>query len=257
MLKKDVYLDSINYFIDYIKSEKLNKKIVAVYLGGSVGRGDYSPGRSDIDIYIVNKEEDKKLENRLMKKAYELANTSLVELKETCDNPFTVAVTSIESIKNGNSWLGAGCEYFSFVENSKLLLGNDIKDILPIPNIEQIQETSKQVLQILISNMQEKPIINCDNKDSITCQVFSAIFSSIHLMLSYSGVYIRGKKEMTYSFQKLSKDNFLNSICADVFDLWNEFETNSLKDSVINKLMDDGKMFVLLGYKKFFIEHRL
>jgi predicted nucleotidyltransferase len=136
MIERKNYFDSINCFIEYIKTEGLDKKIVAIYLGGSLGRGDFSPGRSDIDIYIINKEENKDIENKINSKAIEITNTNLAELKKVCTNPFTVAFTNFKAIKDGSSWLAVGPEYYSFIETGKLLLGNDIKDILPLPRLE-------------------------------------------------------------------------------------------------------------------------
>lgn len=255
MLNKNDYLVAINGFIDYMKNEDIENRIVAMYLGGSVARGDFSPGRSDIDIYIITNFEDTELENKLLTKAIEISDLHLGELKKTCDNPFTVAFTTIDSIKNGSSWLGIGPEYYSFVENSKLLFGKDVRYLIPTPSIELIKQISIQATQALLTGIQEmpEPTIEECNKDYITKGMFEMIFSSMHFMLSNIGIYERGKMQMVADFQKVCTDAGLKEICLHTKDLWNQFETRSFDDVEIKKLIDEGKKFLSLGYNEFFI----
>ena len=49
----DVYFDFIGNMINSISEIDREGNIVSIYLGGSVARGDYAVGISDIDIYIV------------------------------------------------------------------------------------------------------------------------------------------------------------------------------------------------------------
>jgi len=53
MEKQDYYV-VVHEFISHL--EEREGDLVSVYLGGSVARDNYSPGRSDIDIYIVVEE---------------------------------------------------------------------------------------------------------------------------------------------------------------------------------------------------------
>lgn len=51
MLSKIEYLEAIEEIVSCYAGYQ--DDIIAVYLAGSVARGDFSPGRSDIDIYII------------------------------------------------------------------------------------------------------------------------------------------------------------------------------------------------------------
>lgn len=125
---------------------------------------------------------------------------------------------------------------------------------LPISTTEQIKEISKQALKMLSLSFQQisEPTFDDENKDYVSKGMFESVFCAMHYILSYSEIYIRGKEEMTYSFQKLCRDESLNNISAVVFNLWNEFVIKSLEDCDIEKLIANGKMFILSGCNKFF-----
>jgi predicted nucleotidyltransferase len=222
-LKREDYFQAVDEVVNYIKSINLEKWIIAAYLGGSMGRGDFIPGQSDIDIYIVTEEENSVKEKLIADIALDTAIERLPYLADICDNPITIAFTTIDAIKSGNSWLGVGPEYFSFCETSKLILGEDIKKFIPIPSDEQIKSVSKQGLQVLKDMLKNapEPIIE-DNVDYILKGVVELAFSAMHLMLSFKGNYCRGKKEIVEEYMKVSRNDTLNKICEKSLNMWYE-----------------------------------
>jgi len=213
-LKCEDYFLAVDEVVNYIKSSNLQEWIIAVYLGGSMGRGDFVPGKGGIDIYIITKEENSANEKLITDTAQNIAVKRLPYLTDICDNPITIAFTTVDAIKSGNSWLGVGPEYFSFRETSKLILGEDIKELIPVPSDEQIKCMSKQGLQILIDMIKNgtEPVIE-DNVDYILKGLLELIFSALHFILSLKGIYCRGKKEMVEEYMKISSNETLKKTC--------------------------------------------
>jgi len=64
MASKEDYDRAVGEFIGSIRSG-LSEKVVSVYAAGSYSRGDFVPGRSDIDIYVVTMVDDPDVEKEL------------------------------------------------------------------------------------------------------------------------------------------------------------------------------------------------
>jgi len=121
--------------------------IIAVYVGGSVARGDFSPGRSDIDIYIITTGKKKEIREELKEEARKIAVRKLKDLIKLHQEPIGITLTTVHEIQAGNSFLGAGFEYHNFINTGKLLYGRDIKPLIPKPTREQEKALAKRALK--------------------------------------------------------------------------------------------------------------
>jgi len=238
----DVYIKFIENIIDKIPQMSISSNIVSVYLGGSVARGDYVVGISDIDIYIVIKQKDEATEEQLNINIQEIANKQLSELLSWCPDSATVAFTTVESIKNGTSWLGTSSDYYSFIENGKLIYGDDIKQYLVEPSKDFIMATSQQFLTQL------KGIVNGELPQNIVDKyfvrsIFGTFYSAIHFKLCTEGIYIRGKGSLTEMFCKNHRNYSLQA--KKIYDLWYVFAKRSLTTIEINNLIKLTKEIVI------------
>lgn len=247
MLTKLDYKNAIEEMVSYIKDAEFKHSIIAVYIGGSVSRGDFVPGRSDIDLYVVMSMIDKDVESNLIHKASQVANNLLTGLHRTCGECISVTFTTIKDIKEGRSWIGYGSAYFDFINSSKILYGMDIKSQIITPTVEEIKNTSSQAMDMLLSYIQSnnKPNLNEDNLNYILRGVFGGVFSAIHFLLSYNGIYVRGKREM--------KDIFVDTFKADVNEgklvdlLYNEWCTYGARDLSVEEgyeLIDNSLVLI-------------
>jgi predicted nucleotidyltransferase len=118
--KKD-YLDAVNEFVKLI-DRKYGEMVEAVYVGGSVARGDFVPGRSDIDFYVVSKASNKEeLQKKLNEEAKKLEAKYFKDLRYLHDEVIGATVTTLEELCKGCSFLGTGFEYQNFIKTGKLL----------------------------------------------------------------------------------------------------------------------------------------
>ncbi len=111
MIPRENYFRAIGELVKYCRRSKCRDEIVALYLGGSVARGDFVPGRSDIDIYAVARDDKGGVERILKGAARRIASESLRELFEIHREPLGITVTTIEEVRSGSSFLGTGFEY--------------------------------------------------------------------------------------------------------------------------------------------------
>ena len=103
----DNYIIFINEWLNAIKKLEDIKEIFGIYLGGSVARGDYKIGFSDIDIYIITKNKNHSFED--IKKETEILKNRYLSDMTWCPDCVTIIYESYENIINGQSWLGYGC----------------------------------------------------------------------------------------------------------------------------------------------------
>jgi predicted nucleotidyltransferase len=254
--KKD-YQSATDDFVRVIDS-KYDEVVKAVYVGGSVARGDFVPGRSDIDFYIVlragNKEE---LQKKLNEEVKKLEAKYFRDLRYLHDEVIGATVTTLEEIREGCSFLGTGFEYQNFIRTGKLLWGEDIKCLIPRPTLKEQKESAQNFLRDLhrLTLKWEKSfrwlklvplkLVPKRNKEKWVRQAFSLIFRSAAVMLYGDGIYVSGKEEVTAAFKRTypSQRELCNTISQALI-LWKNWKTRPLSDNEARQLLKGSLEFI-------------
>lgn len=243
------YFDAVNKLVDVI-IDKFEDKIVAIYAGGSFARGDFVPGRSDIDIYVVARENYKgQLQKSLDEEARKIETKYFDDLRCILDEVLGVSVTTLEEIQNGQSFLGSGFEYHNFIKTGRLLYGKDIKDHIPKPTREQEKKSAQRMLKKLSDfiKTQQEILLNIDkeNPDKLTRQAFATIFRSASIALCGAGMYVSGKQEIvTFFKQKYPNKRELGEILQNAFRLWKKWEMTRLDIKELKHLLNWSMEFI-------------
>ncbi|MEA4831419.1 MAG: nucleotidyltransferase domain-containing protein [Oscillospiraceae bacterium] len=230
----DIYMDFVNDLTEMIDNINVANNIIAVYVGGSVSRGDYVVGVSDIDIYVVTKDSE---ENNTINTAVQsLAYKKIQELLSWCPDGVTVAFTTYKEIKSGVSWLGAGSEYYTFQENAKLLYGKDIRKDIIEPTENDIRKSSEQAIA-QIKHIVQQDLSNIKIDKYFIRGIFGTAFSAMHFYLCLHHQYIRGKQKITDAYCEINQERavFANSI----MELWYVFSHRPLYEIEIKQLITD------------------
>ena len=70
----------------------------------------------------------------------------LSNLRSIHEEVISVEVTTMEEVRCGKSFLGAGFEYQNFIRDGKLLWGRDIKGLIPKPSRDYVVESARRAL---------------------------------------------------------------------------------------------------------------
>lgn len=249
MTSKTDYLEAIKEIGECCKNSVYKSNIVAVYVGGSVARGDFSPGRSDIDIYVIVDGKKEEIESELKKAAGEISNRKLSALMKVHQEPIGITLTALQEIRRGDSFLGAGFEYHNFMKTGKLLWGRDIKPLIPKPTKEEEKASAKQALRQVYALVAEPknspPEINERNKDKLTYGFFPIIFRTAAIALCGEGRYVSGKSEVVSVFHEVYPQEELHNLLLQSFKLWKKWETRSLSVEEVQLLMKFCSEFVI------------
>lgn len=250
------YLNAMNRFVDVV-AKKYGEGVKAVYVGGSVARGDFVPGRSDIDFYIVSKGDNKEeLQKSLEGEARKLEIRYFRDLRHLHGEVVGVTVTTLTEIQKGTSFLGTGFEYQNFIKTGKLLWGDDVKAFIPKPTLKEQREDARNFLKGVYQSVQtwEKTfkwfkwiplkLIPKRNKERWTRQAFSLIFRSASVMLCGDQVYVSGKEEIATAFKKKYPKEELCNIISQALMLWKRWKTMSLSDKETKQLLENSLKFV-------------
>jgi predicted nucleotidyltransferase len=226
MASKEDYDRAVDEFIGSIKSG-LSEKVISVYATGSYARGDFVPGRSDIDIYVVTKVSDSDVEKELRSFADPIVEKYLRDVKLIQPDVLSLAVTNLEDIRAGKSWLGIGWEYYVFKRESKLLYGEDIRPLIPEPDPKAIHASARDVLNNMVFS-----------RGKFIYYIFSAMFRMLAIFLSMRDVYIAAKLDAFREFDKLypSEKESVNAV-KRAYELWNVWSERDLDDQEVSELI--------------------
>ncbi len=246
MVPKRAYQEAIEELIGFCGRSRYRGDIVALYLGGSVARGDFSPGRSDIDIYVVAGANKEGIEAEFKAAAKRIAEERLEELFKVHPEPIGVTVTTVSEIREGKSFLAAGFEYHNFMRTGKLLWGRDIKPLIPKPSREEGRAAAKQALkEICALLMEQGPQFEEQNRERLTYQLFAAIFRTACIALCGEGRYVGGKGEAVSAFREVyPQERELHDVLSQSFILWKEWERRTLTDEELRRLRGFSLEFV-------------
>jgi len=249
------YFDAVNEFID-ATVEKHEDEVQAIYAGGSIARGDFAPGRSDIDIYVVARGEKENLQKTLEEAARKIEEKHFEELGHAIGEVVGVTVTSQEEIRKGTSFLGTGFEYRNFINNGKLLWGEDIKALIPKPTPKEQKESAKKFLDSFLESVPEWErkfkwlklvpfiLIPRKRKEQLTRQAFCLIFRTAAVALCGQGEDVSAKEGTASTFQKTYREEReLCDIISRAVKLWEKWRTKPLSDKETKRLLGNSLKF--------------
>lgn len=232
----DEYIQFINKLEGNLPDFDKIDNIVSVYIGGSVSRGDYIVGASDIDMYVVCNIEDDNFKASFENYVQNISNEFLLEIKSWYPDVVSIAFTTYKDVKTGVSFLGKGADYYSFNDSGKLIYGSEIRNEIIKTDDEQNKKISKEVLKQL------KEIISQDIPEELITRyfirgAFGAVFSAVNSALILNGVYVRGKEKLVKELLKYDKVN--GEKLQRIYDYWTRFPAYDFIES-------DNKAFLNL-----------
>lgn len=235
-------MDSYEIFIDAwvsaVKKLESIKEILTIYLSGSVARGDYKIGFSDIDIYVVTKYNNRSFSD-IQTVTENLTHCYLPEMTNWYPDCVTIAYESHENIINGKTWLGMGSYYFSFIESAKLLYGENIKGLLKKPEDFDIQKTSKDILTQLSEVFKQDFSIPKDK--SSYRGLIGNFFTGLHFFLALNGVFARDKFAMLSNLAENYPE--YKEIADFMRKLWESDDFLDISDEKFDCLLEKVKDF--------------
>lgn len=222
MTSEQTYYDVLDE-VAAISEREFTEEVTAVYVSGSVARGDFTPGRSDIDLYVVLNERNSRIEEQYRDALDELEEEYLAELQQIEPDALSVAFTSTQEIDSGESFLGSGFAYHTFVDNGQLLYGTDIKDQLPQPARADVIEAAQQALETV------EPVAR-HLQDRVTREAFSTIFRTLCIFLGGHGVHVGAKGRAVEQSRALLDDHEVIIDIEQVYSLYETWEQRSLTE---------------------------
>jgi len=252
--QKDYY-NAVEELVNVV-TKRYGHKIKAIYAGGSFARGDFVPGRSDIDLYVVAENRKEELQRDLQGEALEIEKKYFDDLKPVFDQVLGITVTTLQEIQEGKSFLGAGFEYSNFIKEGKLLWGRDIKVLIPKPLPEKQKESAKNYLDKVYKMIshQERSLkwlkwipfkfVPKKNKERWARQVFNLTFRTAALFLGGKGIYVSKKEDIAFAFKRCVGEEELCNIVSSVLLLWEKWKTESLSDKETKQLLENSLKFV-------------
>jgi predicted nucleotidyltransferase len=253
--RKDYY-DSVNELIALV-TEKHGSEITAIYAGGSFAREDFVPGRSDIDVYVVVKDDSEELRRFLEQKAEEVERKYFNNLRSVLGEVLSIATTTLEEVQSGRSFLGAGFEYSNFMDTGRLLWGTDIKPLIQKPTPKKQKESAKEYLGKvfeMVSKIEKSfrwlmwvpfKILPKSSKERWTRESFNLTFRTIALFLGSKGVYVSRKEDIASSFQKMcANEKDLCTVTSFALSMWEKWKTKPLSNKETKQLLKNSLILV-------------
>ncbi|MBE0513277.1 nucleotidyltransferase domain-containing protein [Candidatus Bathyarchaeota archaeon] len=267
--KKD-YLGALRELVSDIEA-KHSAEVKAIYVGGSVARGDFIPGRSDIDVYVVLRGGDKNEFQKLLEaEARRIEAKHFEDLKPVLDEVIGVTVTTVEEIRNGKSFLGKGFEYHNFVNSGKLLFGEDVKELIPKPTLEEERELARNALNQIYEMVQKQErrvkwfrwiplkLVPKVRREQMTRQAFSVIFRTASVWLCSDGVYVSGKRDIVKAFwEKCPQETELCEIVSEALKLWEKWAVAGLAGKETKWLFNNALKLVKELQRLWFLRRQI
>lgn len=236
MVSEQTYSDVMEE-VAALSEQEFADTVTAVYVSGSVARGDFTPGRSDIDLYVVLDERNRSIEAEYRHHLDELEAEYLPELQQIEPDAVSVAFTSTPEIERGESFLGSGFAYHTFVENGHLLYGSDVRDRIQEPTRAEEIEAAQQVLESIEARATHL-------QDRVTREAFSTIFRTLCVFLGGHGVYVGAKEDAVEESTRLLDDQQVITDIEQTYSLYEAWEQRSLTEDEFFSLIEKYRAIV-------------
>jgi hypothetical protein len=189
-------------------SELLAEEVVALYLRGSLARGDWVPELSDIDFYFVIKDhifEDKHLQSHFMKNL----QTIIEEIRG-----FIPAIEVSCRCESESKILSSKVGSFITSQDSQFLYGHNILQKIPTPTLKEIKEYGKRMV-IDLCNHWIKTEEQREKPQKLEDAVNGAQY--MILKLAQNGLFVKG-------ILKFKKEEIVNTFLSE----YPEFQLKNL-----------------------------
>jgi predicted nucleotidyltransferase len=249
------YDNAVSELVSVI-TKKHEGRVEAVYAGGSFARGDFVPGRSDMDIYVVLKDGKEELHEILKREVLEIERKHFKGLKSVIGAVLDITLTTEQEIEAGQSFLGAGFEYSNFINEGRLLWGRDVKPLIPKPSEEKQKESAKTYLKKVyetVSNQERSlkllrwiplKLVPRGSKERWTREAFNLTFRAGAVFLGSHGIYVSKKEDIVNAFNQHVKEENLCSIISLASSLWEKWKAQPLNDKETKQLLENSFKFV-------------
>jgi len=190
--------------------KSLGEDLVALYLRGSYSRGDWAPGLSDLDFYLVLRR------NHAKSEVEEKLDIILKEFREA--NPeFEFSLRhDVES-----DAISSGCDGFITGKDSKLLLGRDVLGNMPPPSSDELKDYGKRMVIRLCDDWMEAEEIR-----KVPQSLEDAANGAQYMVLKIAqnalfakGLLIFAKKDIVNVFKREYCDFHLANLVSEAYDM--------------------------------------
>lgn len=202
--------------LEKILLEIKSNKIVAIYLAGSLIRGDFIPGISDIDIFIIynaktnepvwEEESFQIIKNVLENELIDISKIKPYRELDICTLT-TGEITTAATNPDGFSFIGPrkylGIYSFDFSLNTKLLVGEDILQKLVVHEPQKFISTRLAILHSSFKNVLENKLLTKNEREY---RLLLLLGGFVRLMCIMNGVKSFHKKEILDCFKELVYD---------------------------------------------------
>lgn len=164
-------------------------RITVVYVSGSVGRGDYTPGRSDLDLAVLLTERDSAFEEVFLTEIDRIIDQFLPELVGISPTPIDVTFAEKGAVLEGERTIRDAFYHRQLQSTGRLLYGTDLRDDLPTPTAEQLHADS------LALHFETRQSVRAVPNQFIR-QCFVDVFSTLEVILIGRGTVVSSKEQL-------------------------------------------------------------
>jgi predicted nucleotidyltransferase len=198
---REDYEGAVNELVAFAR-DKLGDKISSIYVVGSYARGDFIPGRSNIDLFIVVKggvDEVVRIQKQLEPYAAQLNEKYLSDVGWTLNKgALGLYYTNFDGALD--FYVDDAWEYHLLMRESKLLYGEDIRPRIHKPDPQKVSKIAQDALKCFNTFVQSR---DCVSYEKCIPLLFGLIFKTLALYLSTIGVYVGGKQDVLRAFKRL------------------------------------------------------
>ncbi len=228
-----------------IEQLKINFKddIISIIVVGSWARGDFIPGQSDIDLNIViNAGDSSECEVKARTLADSIQKKYLSEFPNLKEEIIGICVTTMDEIKSGKSHLGSGFVYYDFLNSSKILFGEDIRNQILSPSKEEAFTSAKNCIQGILNkyNFIEE-LLEADVESAkkyfsgreMADLAFAMFFRGSSVFLATKEVYISSKKLILEEITKEPYPDWMKQRLEIAYNYWINWKEKSLSEEEV------------------------
>ena len=241
---------------------KFKDDIVSIIVVGSWARGDFVPGQSDIDLNIViNTGNSSEYEVKARMLANSTQREHLSEFSNLKEEVIGTSVTSLDEIKSGKSQLGSGFVYYDFLNSSKVLFGEDIRNQILPPTKEEAFTSAKNCIQGILNKYDFiEELLEADietakkhfSNREMADLAFAMFFRGSSIFLATKEIYISNKKEILEEITKGPYPDWMKQRLEMTYNYWINWNKENLSEE---EAFDFLKMaYVYLKFLKTLIE---